>query len=75
VFDAAGTRVVPPLTETIPAGGRRARLLTEWFPALAGQNRSSGYIRLSSDRPVASFALFGTTSLSVLAAIPAQPVP
>jgi hypothetical protein len=59
-------------TQLIPAKGRVSRLLTEYFPALAGQNRASGYIRVSADKGVASFALFGTHRLSVLSAIPAQ---
>jgi hypothetical protein len=59
----------------IPAGQRKCRLLTEFFPWLAGRSQTSGYMRLVSDVPVASFALFGTHRLSVLSAIPAQSVP
>ncbi len=59
----------------IPAGHRTSRLLTEYFPALAGQNRNSGYIRVTSDQGVACFGVFGTSSLSVLSAIPAQSAP
>jgi hypothetical protein len=49
--------------------------LTELFPSLAGANRSSGYIRITVDKPVAGFALFGTHDLSVLSAVPPQVVP
>jgi hypothetical protein len=58
--------------EMIPAGRRRARLVSEYFSALAGTNQTSGYIRLTSSNPIASFALFGTWDLSVLSAIPPQ---
>ena len=60
--------------ETIPARHRQSKLLTEYFPALVGEDRSSGYIKVIMDQPVASFSLFGTNDLSVLSAIPAQPV-
>ncbi len=63
------------LAQIIPAGHRISRLLTEYFPALVGQSRSSGYIKVTADQGVACFGVFGTTSLSVLSAIPAQPMP
>ncbi len=59
-------------TINLPAGRREEKLLTEIFPSLDGQNLTSGYIRIIADRPLASFALFGTTDLSVLSAIPPQ---
>ena len=74
VFDAKGVRVVATV-ESIPARGRKSQLLTQYFPALIGQSRSSGYIKVTSDRAVASFALFGTNDLSVLSAVPPQVVP
>ncbi len=63
------------LAQVLPAGHRMSRLLTDYFPALVGQNRSSGYIRVTSNQGVACFGVFGTTTLSVLSAIPAQPTP
>jgi len=63
------------VTTNVPSKGRSSRLLTELFPALVGEDRTSGYIRVTSDWPLASFALFGTNSLSVLSAIPAKPAP
>jgi len=61
-------------SESIPAGLRSAKLLTEYFPSLAGKDQTSGYIRIASDQPLASYSLFGTSNLSVLSAIPAQPI-
>jgi hypothetical protein len=71
VFNADGT---PAATRslTIPARNRITKVLTELLPELAGRNRSSGYIRLTSDMAIAAFALFGTHDLSVLSAIPPQ---
>jgi hypothetical protein len=62
-----GSKTVP-----IPPNGRTSGVLTEYFPELKDQNRTSGYIRIQVDRPVAAFALFGTGEGSVLSAIPAQ---
>jgi hypothetical protein len=61
--------------ESIGAGRRKSALLTEYFPQMAGDKRSSGYIRLRSDRGIAGFALFGTQRLTALSAVPAQAVP
>ncbi|HEY3132394.1 MAG TPA: SBBP repeat-containing protein [Acidobacteriota bacterium] len=74
VYDTDGA-LVATKSESIAAGQRKSRLLTEYFPALAGQNRSSGYIKVSSDNPLAAFALFGANDLSVLSAVPPQVLP
>ncbi len=58
--------------EYIDARNRTALPLTQYFPSLEGKNQTSGYIRLFSDHPVASFAVFGTNNLSALSAIPPQ---
>jgi hypothetical protein len=58
--------------ELVPGAQKVAKLVTEYFPSLVGQNRTSGYIRLTSSKPIASFALFGTNNLTVLSAIPGQ---
>jgi hypothetical protein len=58
--------------ERIGAGRREARLMTEYFPELEGKNQSSGYFRITSDLPAASFALYETQTLSVLSGIPLQ---
>jgi hypothetical protein len=75
MYGADGAQEGVPFTETIPAGRRISRLLTEYFPALVGQDRSSGYVRLIAEPGVASFAVFGTKTSSVLSAIPAQSIP
>jgi hypothetical protein len=59
-------------TRVIPAGHRTSKLVTDYFPDLVGQDWHSGYIRVAADKGVACFGVFGTQSLSVLAAIPAQ---
>jgi hypothetical protein len=71
VLDENGT-VIASKVEAIPARQRRSALLTQFFPELIGQNRSKGYLRLNVDKGVASFALFGTNTQSVLAAVPPQ---
>ena len=63
------------VTATVPAGSRKCKLLTELFQSLVGKDRTSGYVRINSNAPLACFALFGTSDLSVLSAIPAQPAP
>jgi hypothetical protein len=72
LFDRDGRRVASSAL-TIPANRRKSSLLTEYFPGLTGQNIGSGYIKVTSDRGLASFALFG--SLEALSAVPAQIVP
>jgi hypothetical protein len=69
----AGGNLEATVTTDVPAQGRKSRLLTELFPMLVGMDRTSGYVRVHSNTPLACFALFGTTNLSVLSAIPAQP--
>jgi hypothetical protein len=58
--------------ELICAKHRSSHLLTEYFPSLVGKDQPSGYIRILSDIPVATFALFGTNDLTVVSAIPSQ---
>jgi hypothetical protein len=57
---------------TIPARQRIAQVLPQIFPALQGQNISSGYIRLIVDKGVAAFSVFGTNDLKTLSAVPPQ---
>ncbi len=64
--------LIEAISERIAAGQRKARLLSECFEYLMQNSRMSGYVRLTSDRPVASFSLFGTHDLSILSAIPPQ---
>ncbi len=72
VYSADGTRQCT-VQEYIPAKGRASKLLTQYFPVMVGKSQTSGYIRVTSDRGIAAFALFGTKS--ALAAIPAQVEP
>jgi hypothetical protein len=72
LYDRDG-RLVTSGNEVIPARRRKSKLLTEYFPDLTGQNIGAGYIKVNSDRGLASFALFG--SLEALSAVPAQIVP
>jgi hypothetical protein len=39
---------------------------------MIGQNIGSGYVKITADRPVVSFATFGTHDLTDLSAIPGQ---
>jgi hypothetical protein len=71
---AADGRLVETVSRVIPAGQRISRLMTEYFGSLRGRDQTSGYLRITSSRPTASFALFGTKNLSVLSAIPPQVV-
>jgi hypothetical protein len=62
------------VTVQVLSGGHRiSRLLPEFFTALVGSDRSSGYVKVTADKGIICFGLFGTNSLSVLSAIPAQP--
>lgn len=71
VFDAHGELLA---ADEFPVWyrARQNRLLTEYFPALKGHALQGGYIILTSSRPFAAFALFGSWDLSVLSAIPGQ---
>ena len=62
-------------TEAIPREQRNSQLLTQFIPALVGQNHSSGYVGVHLSNPGASFALFGRQDLEALSAVPAQAVP
>jgi hypothetical protein len=74
VLDSSGG-VVATLSEHLPSQNRKSRVLTEMFPGLIGRKLLSGYIRITSDQPLAVFALFGTNDLATLLALPAQPAP
>jgi hypothetical protein len=69
VFSTAG-KLVGSGASSIPSNGRISKLLTEIIPDLPAMD--SGYFRVSSNRPVFSFAVFGANALSVLSAIPSQ---
>jgi hypothetical protein len=73
VYTAAG-QLDQSLTLVLPAGNRIVRVLTQLFPALVGQARYSGYIKVTSDQALAAYGAFGTSNLSILSAIPTVPV-
>jgi len=69
VFDTEGVRIGAGNTR-IPANGRISRLLPELIPGLPSMKK--GYFKILSSRPLLSFGVFGTHSLSVLSAVPPQ---
>ncbi len=71
VFDKQGNQIAAKI-EDLPANGRKAALLTEYFPALAGADVSSGYITVDSNFRLTGIALFGTNNLSALSSIPSR---
>jgi len=74
VYDEKGV-LIATKQESIGAGRRVSKLLTQYFPEMVGQNRSVGYFRVTVDRGLVGFALFGTNKLDALSAIPPQEVP
>ncbi len=74
LFDGNGS-LASSAIRSLPAGQREAKLLTEIFPALQDQSRTSGYFLVTSSAPLASFAIIGTNTSSVLGAVPPQEVP
>ena len=59
VFEASGTRSGSGVV-SVPANGQVARLLGEMIPGFG--NQSGGYIRLTSDQPVAAWEIYGTAA-------------
>jgi hypothetical protein len=59
-------------TLRLAPGERVSKLISELIPVI--QNQIGGYVRISSDQDLIIYSIFGTNSLSVLSAIPAQPV-
>jgi hypothetical protein len=60
--------------DTVKAGRQQIGLLWQYFDWLKDKEQQ-GYVRVTSDKGLAGFALFGTNQLSVISAIPAQTVP
>ena len=59
VFDASGMQSGSGVV-SVPANGHVARLLSEFIPGFG--NQSGGYIRLTSDQPVAAWEIYGTAA-------------
>ena len=74
VYDRNGN-LVRMRTKPIGAKQRVSKPATQYFEDLVGQDRASGFIEVTVDKGLASFALFGTNDLSVLSAIPPHVVP
>jgi hypothetical protein len=63
------------MVQLVISGGKKlSRVLTELLPGLAGQDIRAGYIRLTSNRDIAAYAVFGTHAGTALSAIPAQAI-
>jgi hypothetical protein len=69
VFDAGGA-LIGQQDFVLDAGCSQSQLLTQYIPALATLQLGSGYVRLTADRPIASYAVYG--SQNALSAIPPQ---
>ncbi len=54
------------VTEKKPARQPIAKLLTQMFPTLIGQDHGSGYLRVTASKPVAASGPIGMHDLSVL---------
>jgi len=68
LYDADGGREG---TASVRIEGRRRlkKTLLELFPSLKGRNGTSGYLKVSAERPITAFLLTGTHDLSVLSAV------
>jgi hypothetical protein len=71
VYDRNGTWLAGKV-EDLPAQGRVSKLLTEFFPELAGRKISSGYFVVEAARNLAAYAVFGTRNHTSLSAISPQ---
>lgn len=69
IFNSSGVQVGTGRRTIVP-NGRISELLSQIDPNLAPI--TGGYFKVTSDRAVLSFGVFGTKTLSVLAAIPGQ---
>ena len=59
VFDTAGTQSGSG-SVSVPPNGHIARLLDQFIPGFG--NQSGGYIRLTSDQPIAAWEIYGTAT-------------
>ncbi len=71
VYDKSGNEIAGKV-EDLPAFGRTSKLLTDYFPELAGRQISGGYVIVEGIKTLAAFAVFGTKNLSALSAVPPQ---
>jgi hypothetical protein len=71
VFDSNGVSLGSSML-TLNPGERIAKLVSELVPTVVDQ--TSGYMILTADQDLVLTSLFGSNNLSVLSAIPAQPL-
>ncbi len=71
LYDKTG-KVTASWNKPIDPHQRKIQVLNQFFPEITGADISSGYIRISADKPLTGFALFGTNFGTVLSAIPPQ---
>jgi len=71
VYDSMGQQIADPAV-TLEPKSSRAFVLSSLAPELTGRQLISGYIRMTADRPIACFALYGTHDFQALSAIPPQ---
>jgi hypothetical protein len=71
VYDKSGNEIASKI-EDLPAFGRVSKLLTDYFPELAGRQISGGYVIVEAIKNLAAFAVFGAKNLSALSAVPPQ---
>ena len=69
LYSAGGT-LIDEIDVVIQGGQRKARVLSEYFAYLEENDQTGGYVRLTSDLPIASYAVFGTNNSTVLSALP-----
>lgn len=72
--DTAGNLVDWQLKQVFPQR-RQAWLLKEIFLSAENMANVSGYVRVTSDRPIAAFSTYGTTNMSAICVVPAQDIP
>ena len=69
-FDRSGAAKGNPATRELAPGQHLVSLLNQLIPETDGQ--LGGYVKISSDRPVMAFEMFGSTDGQVLSAVPPQ---
>jgi hypothetical protein len=62
-------------TRSVSPQKRETWLLQELFTRTVYMKSVSGYVRITSDRPIAAFSTYGTTSMSAICVVPAQDIP
>ncbi|MBP1649762.1 MAG: hypothetical protein H6Q30_3207, partial [Bacteroidetes bacterium] len=62
-------------TRSVLPQRREIWLLQELFTRTVYMKSVSGYVKMTSDRPIAAFSTYGTTSASAICVVPAQDIP